>query len=152
MRLFLENLFGYMSEGFWNFCINIFGAHVDWILDIKLALLDIFSWYIFNILSYQKISQNFPLFKYIKKSLAQVFSCEFWEISKNTFFTEHFQTTAIAKLQFARAWSSVFHSRVSINLATDLKDKISGKIYLDMIWQRTSAVASIFRRFVDIVT
>ena len=23
------------------------------------------------------------------EALAQVFSCEFWEISKNTFFTEH---------------------------------------------------------------
>ena len=25
----------------------------------------------------------------LKETLAQVFSCEFWEISKNTFFTEH---------------------------------------------------------------
>ena len=29
-----------------------------------------------------------------KEPLAQVFSCEFWEISKNTFFTEHVWTTA----------------------------------------------------------
>ena len=29
-----------------------------------------------------------------KETLAQVFSCEFCEISKNTFFTEHLQTTA----------------------------------------------------------
>ena len=29
-----------------------------------------------------------------KETLAQVFSCEFWEISKNTFFTEHLQVTA----------------------------------------------------------
>ena len=28
------------------------------------------------------------------KTLAQVFSCEFCEISKNTFFTEHLWTTA----------------------------------------------------------
>ena len=28
-----------------------------------------------------------------KESLAQVFSCEFCEISKNTFFTEHLRTT-----------------------------------------------------------
>ena len=39
------------------------------------------------------------LFRYapatlLKKTLAQVFSCEFCEISKNTFFTEHFRTTA----------------------------------------------------------
>ena len=29
-----------------------------------------------------------------KETLAQVFSCEFCEISKNTFFTEHFRATA----------------------------------------------------------
>ena len=29
-----------------------------------------------------------------KETLAQVFSCEFLEISKNTFFTEHVRTTA----------------------------------------------------------
>ena len=29
-----------------------------------------------------------------KETLAQVFSCEFYEISKNTFFTEHLRTTA----------------------------------------------------------
>ena len=28
------------------------------------------------------------------ETLAQTFSCEFCEISKNTFFTEHLQTTA----------------------------------------------------------
>ena len=26
-----------------------------------------------------------------KETLAQVFSCEFWKISKNTFFVEHFR-------------------------------------------------------------
>ena len=29
-----------------------------------------------------------------KETLAQVFSCEFGEISKNAFFTEHFWATA----------------------------------------------------------
>ena len=29
-----------------------------------------------------------------KETLAQLFSCEFWEISKNTFFTEHLWATA----------------------------------------------------------
>ena len=29
-----------------------------------------------------------------KESLVQVLSCEFWEISKNTFSTEHLRTTA----------------------------------------------------------
>ena len=34
------------------------------------------------------------LANFIKKySLAQMFSCEFWEISKNTLFIEHLQTT-----------------------------------------------------------
>ena len=36
----------------------------------------------------------------LKKRLAQVFSREFCEISKNTFFTEHLRTTASrAKVQ-----------------------------------------------------
>ena len=29
-----------------------------------------------------------------RETLAQVFSCEFWEISKNTLFTKHLWTTA----------------------------------------------------------
>ena len=29
-----------------------------------------------------------------KETLAQVFSCEYCEVSKNTFFTEHLWTTA----------------------------------------------------------
>ena len=43
-----------------------------------------------------EISENSELtYKFIKKeTLAQVFSCEFCEISKNTFFTEHLWTTA----------------------------------------------------------
>ena len=36
----------------------------------------------------------------LKKSLAQVFSYEFCEISKNTFFTEHLRTTASEYLSF----------------------------------------------------
>ena len=31
-----------------------------------------------------------------KETLAQVFSCEFWEIFKNTFFTEHLRATTFA--------------------------------------------------------
>ena len=43
-----------------------------------------------------EISQNSLVFSnFIKKEpLTQVFSCEFCEISKNTFFTEHLWTTA----------------------------------------------------------
>ena len=53
---------------------------------------------------FSEISQNlqentcarvFFLVNFIKKeTLAQVFSCEFCEISKSTFFTEHLWTTA----------------------------------------------------------
>ena len=32
---------------------------------------------------------------FLKKRLAQVFSCEFYEIFKNNFFTEHFWTASI---------------------------------------------------------
>ena len=40
-----------------------------------------------------------PLFN--KEALAQVFSCDFCEISKNTFFTEHFRATAsVFEMQF----------------------------------------------------
>ena len=34
-----------------------------------------------------------------KEALAQVFSCEFYKISKNTFFTENIETTAYVKLR-----------------------------------------------------
>ena len=36
-----------------------------------------------------------------KETLAQVFSCEFYEISKNTFFTEHLRTTASVIFPFS---------------------------------------------------
>ena len=35
-----------------------------------------------------------------KKTLAQMFSCEFWEFFKSTFFTEHLWTTASEKKNF----------------------------------------------------
>ena len=33
-----------------------------------------------------------------KETLAQVFSCEFFEIFKNTYFTEHLRTTAFVHI------------------------------------------------------
>ena len=42
-----------------------------------------------------------------KKTLAQMFSCEFCEISKNTFFTEHLQATASANMLLKLANSYV---------------------------------------------
>ena len=53
------------------------------------------------------------LIKFIKKeSLAQVFSCEFCEISKNTFFTEHLWTTASRKHDFAHRFLNNFENVV----------------------------------------
>ena len=53
-----------------------------------------------------------------KETLAQVFSCEFCEISKNTFFTEHLRTTAsynylnglIINVNFVDRYSIQFYS------------------------------------------
>ena len=43
-----------------------------------------------------------------KETLAQVFSCDFSEISKNTFFTEHIRTTASAGGSLAEAISMTY--------------------------------------------
>ena len=39
-----------------------------------------------------------------KEALAQEFSCEFCEISKNTFFTEHLWTTASVCFKISDIW------------------------------------------------
>ena len=52
--------------------------------------------------SFFLLNLQVPACNFIKKeTLAQVFSCEFCEISKNTFLTEHLWTTvsAITKYQ-----------------------------------------------------
>ena len=44
---------------------------------------------------YRNSHQDAEAYNFIKKeALAQVFSCEFWEIFKNTFSTKHLWTTA----------------------------------------------------------
>ena len=50
------------------------------------------------------VLRNFAKFTGIhrKASLAQVFFCEFCEISKNTFLTEHLRTAASVKNLFRR--------------------------------------------------
>ena len=45
-----------------------------------------------NSLCFNKVARPATLLK--KRLLTQVFFCEFWEISKNTFYTEHLWTTA----------------------------------------------------------
>ena len=54
-----------------------------------------------------------------KETLAQVFSCDFFEISKSTFFTEHLWTTA--SVAFLNQWLfSIFPSKIyfSLNILT----------------------------------
>ena len=44
-------------------------------------------------------------YNFIKKRLAQVFSCKFCEISKNTFFTEHlWATTSVTYKKLVSSW------------------------------------------------
>ena len=45
-----------------------------------------------------------------KETLAQVFFCKFREISKNTFFTEYFRTTAFTNV-FLRTVETLFFER-----------------------------------------
>ena len=46
-----------------------------------------------------------------KETLAQEFSCEFYEIFKNTFFTEHTQVTASEEI-----WNNMFTVSVVVLL------------------------------------
>ena len=47
------------------------------------------------------------VFNFIKKkTLAQVFSCESWEISKNTFFTEHLWATASTNFRHPQKYAT----------------------------------------------
>ena len=50
----------------------------------------------------------------LNEALAQVFSCEFWKISKNTFSTEHIETTASGAL-VPRKWylATIYNRRVN---------------------------------------
>ena len=53
-----------------------------------------------------------------KETLTQVFSCEFCEISKNTFFTEHLWTNAsiISVTQFSSVWTTFYLNLVNTTL------------------------------------
>ena len=53
------------------------------------------------------IPAEFQLASYKKETLAQVFSCEFCEISKNIIFTEHLWATA-------SIWNTVHFSKLDI--------------------------------------
>ena len=58
-----------------------------------------------------------------KEALTQVFSCEFWEIFKNTFSAEHLRATASFMIILnlgtnftSRLWNIIFDVLVTINL------------------------------------
>ena len=66
---------------------------------------------------------------FLKKTLAQVFSCKFCEIYKNTFFTEHLRTTAsvyhILGLNQLVAWfASAAHPNLGFKNLTLLGQKM----------------------------
>ena len=55
-----------------------------------------------------------------KETLAQVFSCEFCEISKNTFFTEHLQI--ITSLNFVQVHDKCTKSTLQNNYLTSAQN------------------------------
>ena len=75
-----------------------------------------------------------------KETLTQVFSCEFCEISKNTFSIEHLRTTASGLLHFEKIWISKSIARPSSNWAN----------YCHVFWE-TSQLVNISRANVNYV-
>ena len=68
-----------------------------------------------------------PAGKFIKKgTLAQVFSCEFCEIFKNTFFTEHLWTTASDALELY--WNSISARVFSCKFASYFQSTYLGQL------------------------
>ena len=60
---------------------------------------------------------------YLKKTLAQVFSCEFRKISKNAFFTEHLRATASGN-SFLNIWLGLeCASRVHVHYFSEIENK-----------------------------
>ena len=68
-----------------------------------------------------------------KKSLAQMFSCEFCEISKNTFFTEHLRKIASGDYVFDMK-SLSFTSPYSQNLIQKTKEGSTLNKYLNILF------------------
>ena len=76
-------------------------------------------------LCFNKVVGRRPATLLKKETLAQVFSCEFDEISKNTFFTEHLWTTA-SQICLGRQSAS---NRKKITLFMYYVDKQAEKIF-----------------------
>ena len=61
------------------------------------------------------------VWNFIKKEiLVQVFSCEFCEISENTFFTEHlYATVSFLPNEFTNFWKWTFRCNTDIKVCKD---------------------------------
>ena len=72
-----------------------------------------------NLLVFQKLLRNLrPATLLKKETLAQVFSCEFCKISKNTFFTENLWTTASGVSLTFYSETDIFHSQECLHVIT----------------------------------
>ena len=79
----------------------------------------------------------------INEILAQLFSCEFCEIFKNTLFAEHLRTTASRIIQLYWEPPSIFHLRITF-VAFE-KDRSKNSIICDVLF----AVLSVFTIFLS---
>ena len=61
-----------------------------------------------------------------KETLAQAFSCEFSEISKNTFFTEHLRTTASAFSFSETATGGALWKKVFLKISQNSQENTCG--------------------------
>ena len=82
----------------WNFRLEEARKQLPEVFNKKSVLED------FSKSTVKHLFQSLIFKNFIKKEiLAQLFFCEFWEIFKNTFLTEHLRTTA------SRSLSKIFH-------------------------------------------
>ena len=74
-----------------------------------------------------------------KETLAQLFSCEFYEISKNTFFTEHLKET-LAQLfscEFYKISKNTFFTEHLWAVASDIPTKKHSQLEISVGKQKT---------------
>ena len=55
-----------------------------------------------------------------KETLVQVFSCEFYEISKNTFFTEHLWWLLLIRINLLHRGPCKIHTQLSSSILTNM--------------------------------
>ena len=77
-------------------------------------------WFLSNYKSFVRFTKSLTL---SKKRLAQVFSCEFCEISQNTFSAEHFRTTASLVL-FLYSYNYLFINNIFVSVCHVLQSRL----------------------------